>query len=138
MLKQRLEKIVEFAILETSSLDGDDDSDDELESSIQTDPFDEDNAALSKLKVEDDSASAVTDNLPAIISTPKLIPIPEQAEEEDWEDLEQSAIRLNIDDSSCSSGTDDGLLVVQSAPSLTQGQAEQFPSAILSHSTHIL
>ena len=138
MLKQRLEKIVEFAILETSSLDGDDDSDDELESSIQTDPFDEDNAALSKLKVEDDSASAVTDNLPAIISTPKLIPIPEQAEEEDWEDLEQSAIRLNIDDSSCSSGTDDGPLVIQSAPSLTQGQAEQFSPAILSHSTHIL
>ena len=132
MLKHRLEKIAECAALETSSLDGDDDK---LESSIQTDSFNKDSTALSK--VEDDSSGA-NDDLPAVRSTPELIPIPEQATEEDWEDLEQSAIRLNIDDGSCSSGTDDEVLVVQSAPSLTRGQAEPLPSSILSHSAHML
>ena len=89
----------------------------------------------SSAKLEDHSASVNDDDLPAVGSTPELIPIPERAAEDSWEDLEQSAIRLNIDDGS---GTDDGLLAVQSAPSLTQRPADSFPCNILSHSAHIL
>lgn len=134
MLKHRLEKIAECVALETSSPVDDDDGD-ELESSTEGEQ-----AILIKdsTNLEDHSANVNNDDLPAVGSTPELIPSPEQATEEDWEDLEQSAIRLNIDDISCSSETDDGLLVVQSAPSLTQRQAEQFPSTLLSHSAHIL
>ena len=131
MLKERLEKITECAALETStSLEPDDN--DELESSTKGEQtiLKEDST-----KLEDHSANVNDDDLPAVRSTPELIPDPEQATEEDWEDLEQSALRLNIDNDSCS---DDGLLVIESAPSLTQRQAEPFPSTMLSHSAHIL
>ena len=130
MLKCRLEKIAECAALETSSLHHDDS---ELESSTEGEHI-----VLTKdssAKLEDHSASVNDDDLPAVGSTPELIPIPERAAEDSWEDLEQSAIRLNIDDGS---GTDDGLLAVQSAPSLTQRPADSFPCNILSHSAHIL
>lgn len=132
MLKQRLEKIVECAALEASSLH---DDDNELESSTEGEPH----TILTKdsAKLEDHSASVNDDDLPAVGSTPELIPISEHATdlEEDWEDLEQSAIRLNIDDSSCD---DDELSAIRSAPTLTQRQAEPCPSTVLSHSAHIL
>jgi hypothetical protein len=125
MLKHRLEKIAECAALETSSLEDDDDDidDDVMESSA---------------KREGHSASGNDDDLPAVGSTPELIPSSEHATdlEEDWEELEQSAIRLNIDDdNSCNV---DELLAIRSAPTLTQGEAEQcqHPSTILSHSAH--
>lgn len=126
MLKHRLEKIAECAAMETSSLHDDDDGEDvEMESST---------------KREGHSASVNDDDLPAVGSTPELIPSSEHATdlEDDWEELEQSAIRLNIDDSSCDCGTHDELLAIRSAPTLTQRQAEQCPSAIVSHSSHLL
>ena len=129
MLKHRLEKIAECAALEASSLH---DDDNELESSPEGK-----HTILPKdsAKLDDHSASVNDDDLPAVGSTPELIPISEHAIEEDWEDLEQSAIRLNIDDSSCD---DDELLAIRSAPSLTQRQAEPCPSTVSSHSAHIL
>ena len=132
MLKHRLEKIAECAALEISCLH---DDDNELESSTEGEQT---TSNKDSTKLVDHSTSVNDDDLPAVGSTPELIPSPEQAIEEDWEDLEQSAIRLNIDNDGCSSGTDDEVLVVQSAPSLTQRQAEPLPSSILSHSAHIL
>ena len=139
MLKQRLEKIVECAALETSSLD---DDDNELEQCSNTDSEAEQTTSSNKdsmarsSKLEDDSESTNDDDLLAVESAPELIPSSEHATAEDWEELEQSAIRLKIDDSSRS---DDGLLIIRSAPTLTQRQVEPFPAAaaVLSHSTHI-
>ena len=127
MLKHRLEKIVECAALEASSPHDDDNSTEGEPYTILTND---------SAKLEDHSASVNDDDLPAVGSTPELIPISEHATEEDWEDLEQSTIRLNIDDSSCDD--DDEPLAIRSAPSLTQRQAEPCPSTIVSHSAHIL
>ena len=125
MLKHRLEIIAECAAMETSSVHDDDEEEDSMENFT---------------KREGHSASVNDDDLPAVGSTPVLIPSSEHATdlEDDWEELEQSAIRLTIDDTSCNGGTQDELLAIRSAPTLTQRQTEQCPSAIMSHSSHLL
>ena len=133
MLKVRLEKIAECVVLETSGLH--DDDGDEMESSSYGEHTVH---TTDSVKLEDHSSSVNDDDKPAVGSTPELIPSSEHATEEDWEDLEQSAIRLTIDDDGCNHRADDEVLAIRSAPTLTPRQDESSPSSVLSHSAHIL